>query len=205
MRQAPSIDVLTAAMPMDGNSVATGNYGDCVDVANAHYDWALFGKVIPLSTVLKTFTKWCTSNGCTSGFFVWRDWLWGMNGCKIKWFCRLGANQKDIQWSIDNTGGATLRIFDGQHQVFCAGNVGDENHYRVVVWGDTMDIRDYAWADMIGKGEYPAQLALDSGGHFARSKTFKPYMLWLSLKNNWMGWVFIALCLAALGYIVAQL
>lgn len=202
MREAPPVEVLIANMPIDGNAVWTGNYGNCVVATSAHYDWILFGKVIPLSTVLKDFKNWCTGNGCTPGWFMWRDWLWGLHGCKIKWFCRIGPNQKDLQWSIDNTGGASLCVFAGVHQILCAGNVGDENHYRFVIWGDQIDIRDYEWKDVIGQGSYPDQLALFSRGHFARSRTFHPYMLWLSAKNNWMWWGFIALCVAAAGYIL---
>lgn len=202
MREAPSIAVLIANMPIDGNSMADGNYGSCAPASFAHLLWLVLGKVIPRATVIKDYMNWCPgNNGCTTGLLVWKIWWNGMNGQRFKQFCRIGS-QKDFQWAIDKKKGCSARIFNGAHQATFAGNVGDEQHYRVVVWPTTDDIREVTWPQITSSDNNdPNSLALDTGGHFAISETYDAYMLWLSLKNNWKGWGFVLLCLAALVYI----
>lgn len=175
----------TELFPIDGNDQKS----DCVVASTAHLFYVLFGVVIPLATVLKTFANWCSSGGCSPGWFMWKVWWNGLHGKHIKQFCRL-RTKADIDWAINNLGGCIIGVLNDSHQATIIGKVNDL--YRVVVWGLNGWIKDLKWEDIAGSGGGQLQLS-NSGGHFAMSSTYKPYMLWLSFKNTYMWWIVVAL------------
>lgn len=187
-----------AIFPIDGNDI----YGDCVVASTAHLFYVLFdGKVIPLDTVLKDFKGWCNSGGCTVGWFMWQLWWNGMNGCRMKQFCKLAPTQSDVDWAVKAFGGCIICIFNGQHQAAIVGKLPD-GRYRVVVWGLNGWIKDLAWEDIAGGGD--TQLQLAPTGHFAMSTTYRPTMLWYSLKNNLITQTALAMGTALSGYAAYQ-